>query len=84
MKKFITLVSILLLSISTVLADDMRFVQVTDTLFSKSNPASVEMLKNLVKKINSTKDVDFVVFTGNNIAKPTQQNLDENMENTGV
>lgn len=77
MKKFITLFSIFLLSISTACADDMRFIQVTDTFFSKSNPKSVKTLETLVQNINTTKNVSFVVFTGNNITKPNQNDLNE-------
>ena len=80
MKKFVTLISIFLLTISTALADDMRFIQVTDTLFSKANTTSTQTLKNLVQNINATKDTEFVVFTGNNIARPNTADLEAFLE----
>lgn len=77
MKKLISLFTTLILTSTIAFADDMRFIQVTDTFFTKSNPQTVKTLENLVEKINSTKNVEFVVFTGNNIAKPNPNDLKE-------
>lgn len=53
------------------LAKDIKFAQVTDVYFKGNS----EMLDNIIQDINKTQDVDFVVFTGNNIGKPTEDNL---------
>ena len=53
---------------STVFAKDLRFVQITDVRYSKQNNS--EVLKNIISDINGRKDVDFVVFTGDNIDRP--------------
>ena len=58
-------------------AKDMRFIQVTDTFYNTENEQSAESLKNVVSDINKQRGVEFVVFTGNNIAKPTIDNLEK-------
>ena len=68
MKKI--LFTLLLLS-NTILATyskDMRFIQVDSTLY---NSKCTDKFEALVEKINSEKNVEFVVFTGNNIHKPS-------------
>lgn len=82
MKKLIVLFSVFLLTITTVLADDMRFIQVTDTFFTQKNEKTVYVLKKLIKNINTTKNVDFVVFSGNNIANPNPKDLEVFLEIT--
>ena len=71
MKKFLVLLSLLLMN--SAIAADMRFVQVSDARFSKEN--EVNTLATAIKDINKLKDVEFVVFTGDNIAKPQKDNL---------
>ncbi len=61
-------------------AKDMRFIQVTDTFYNTENEQSAESLKNVVSDINKQRGVEFVVFTGNNIAKPTIDNLEGFLE----
>ena len=73
MNKVLTILFSLLLTTSTVFAKDMRFIQVDSSLYSTSNTKSFE---TLINKINSEKNVDFVVFTGDNIAKPNLKNLE--------
>ena len=72
MKKLISLLTLFLLGTTTVFCADMRFVQVDGALY---NSASSERFEALIQKINSEKDVDFVVFTGNNISKPCEYEL---------
>ncbi len=70
MKRFfnILFLSIMLMaSINPVFAKDAKFIQITDLHFTTSDE-SVANFENAIKKINKTKDVDFVVFTGDNIA----------------
>lgn len=71
MKKYLL---ISLLFASQVMAADMRFVQVSDVRFSKDNNSSV--LEKVVEDINKQKDVEFVVFTGDNINKPVKSDLE--------
>ena len=64
MKKSLILAAIFILgSLSSVWAKDMRFIQVTDTLYSISDEKSVEQLKNIVNDINHESGTQFVVFT---------------------
>ena len=53
-------------------AQEVRFIHITDTELSKTNAYK---LQKTIKEINSFDDIDFVVFGGNNISKPTQENL---------
>lgn len=73
MRKFLLLITILLLSINSSIAKDMRFIQVDGALYDKKNSPK---FNNLIDKINKEKDVKFVIFTGNNISKPNPQLLE--------
>ena len=72
-QKFFSLLFVSLLFCTTALAKDLRFVQITDVRYSKQNNS--ETLKKVVADVNKQKDVDFVVFTGDNIDRPDIQNL---------
>lgn len=72
MKKILGLFIIYLLLITPALSKDLRFAQVTDVRWQKDNTS----LQKVVNDINKQKNIDFVIFTGDNIAKPTQENLD--------
>lgn len=74
MKKFFLLFLFIVSTIS-VSAKDMRFVQVDSVMFSTYDMASATRLENLVTDINKQKNVDFVVFSGNNISRPSKENL---------
>jgi predicted phosphodiesterase len=76
MKKIVGLFIIFLFSTIVAFGADMRFVQVDGTLFSTED-SSVNQLKNLVKDINKQKNVEFIIFTGDNIAKAKKENLEE-------
>lgn len=73
MNKILITIFSLILSASTVFAKDMRFIQVDSSLCSSANS---EKFETLVTKINNEKNVDFVVFTGDNIAKSNKKNLE--------
>ncbi len=75
MKKLIFLLFVFLISSVSVFASDIKFVQVDGVLLNAGDENSVSSFHNLVADINKLKDVDFVVFTGNNILKPTEENL---------
>ena len=72
MKKFLSLLVVFLFSALNAFSADMRFIQVEGMLF---NSESINTFNQLIKKINSEKDVEFVVFTGNNIVKPDKNIL---------
>ena len=57
---------------ASVFASEVRFIQITDIGLNKQNAYK---LQETIKEINSYKDVDFVVFGGNNIEKASIENL---------
>ena len=73
MKKFLILFLGFCLSIITVYAKDFRFVQVTDARYSAENDNGI--LQNVIDDINKQRDVKFVVFTGDSLDKPQNDNL---------
>lgn len=72
MKKFLILFIAYLFVSTSVFAKDIRFVQVTDVRYSKGN----DTLSSVVQAINNEKDIAFTVFTGDNIDKPSKENLE--------
>lgn len=79
MKKFILSLFVLLaftcVSAFAASAKTIKFVQVTDAHLSASSEYSVKVLKSAVEDINCLQDVSFVVFTGDNINNPSEENL---------
>lgn len=73
MNKFASLFLIYTLFVSQVFAKDFRFVQITDVRYDKN--ADIQVLPNVIKEINTEKNVQFVVFTGDNIVKPDKEQL---------
>lgn len=73
---FLTLLSLLILQ-TAVLADSIKFIQVTDAHFKVNDAYREDVLKNTVKTINKEKDIAFVVFTGDNIDTAKEENLVE-------
>lgn len=73
MYKLIAFFFLFFLSIQTVFSADMRFIQVDSVLYNNNNRENFE---KLIEKINKEKDVEFVVFTGNNISKPSKIELE--------
>ncbi len=64
-KKIILLSIIFFNIVLTVSAKDLRFVQVAEVMYTTENSAP---LTNCINDINTLKNIDFVVFTGDNIA----------------
>ena len=75
MRKFLITALTLLFSLSGVFASNMRFIQVDGVMLDSSNSESVQTFSDTLTKIKKEKDVSFVVFTGNNISKPSKENL---------
>lgn len=79
MKKFLIiftacLFSVLMLAGKTA-AENIKFAQITDTHLSASNPYTSRVLKSAVEDINNQPEISFVVFTGDNIANPKEEDL---------
>ena len=73
MKKIFSLFLVYILFCTTVFAKDIRFVQIDGARYSKEHNS--ETLKNVINNVNKQKDVDFVVFTGDNIDRPNPEIL---------
>lgn len=75
MKKFLSILILALMfmsiTVTSCFAKSIKFAQVTDVHFKKHS----EALINIVKDINKSSDIDFVVFTGDNIGQANQKNL---------
>lgn len=77
MKKFFSLFLFFLFSTISAFSADMRFIQVDGAFFNTNDKISISRLEKVVEEINKQKNVEFVIFSGNNIAKATQKNLEE-------
>ena len=77
MKRFLSLFFAFLFCLTTAQAKDLRFVQVSDARFSNE---SNNIFQKTIEDINKQKDVEFVVFTGDNIAKPSPEILESFLE----
>ena len=76
MKKLLFFISIFILTTIGAMASDFRFVQVDSMLLSATDEKSIEKMENVIKDINNQKNVEFVVFSGDNIANPRKENLE--------
>ena len=74
MKKILSLLFTSLIFVSAVQAKDLRFAQVTDVRYSHEDKDSP--LTKIVNDINKQKNIEFVVFTGDNINKPSLKDLE--------
>lgn len=75
MNKFFSVLILFFALVSSAFAEDLRFVQI-DGLGFRNDENSINNFNQIITEINKQKNVDFVVFTGNNIAKPKQQDLE--------
>lgn len=79
MKKILSIVISLFISFCLfsvkAYAENIKFVQVTDSHLSVDSEYSQNVLESAVEDINKLQDVSFVVFTGDNISDPTPENL---------
>ena len=60
---------------SKVYAENIKFVQVTDSHLDTNSEYSQRVLKSAVEDINKQENISFVVFTGDNINSPKPENL---------
>ncbi|MBQ2611184.1 metallophosphoesterase [bacterium] len=63
----LSILGTIIISIGSVMADEIRFAQVTDVHYSLNNEYKQKVLTETVKSLNSDPDLKFVVFTGDNI-----------------
>ena len=79
MKKFILLfvglLASFIISICEVSAENVKFAQITDVHLSANSEFSINVLKTAIQDINSQPEISFVVFTGDNISNPKEENL---------
>ncbi len=73
MRKFFALLIFVLFIVSGVYASDMRFIQLSDIRYTDANK---QVLSDAISEINKEKDVEFVVFTGDNLKRPSKQDLE--------
>src|SRR5574344_430010 len=72
---FISLIVVFLAGNSSVFAENIKFVQITDAHIDSNSAYSQNVLKSAVEDINALEGVSFVVFTGDNINSPSPENL---------
>ncbi len=80
MKKLLSLFGLclmFLLSTTGAWAENIKFIQVADVHLSAKSDFSMKVLEGAVKDINKQTDIAFVVFTGDNINNPREENLKE-------
>jgi len=80
MKKLVSLVVFfitIVCSVNSVLAENIKFVQIADSHLSVNSEFSAKVLKSAIADINKQQDISFVVFTGDNINNPKEENLQE-------
>ena len=73
MKKLALLIFSFILFSSSVMAKDIRFVQITDVRYSKNSEENI--LAKVIADVNKESGVDFVIFTGDNINRPNPDDL---------
>ena len=75
MKKLFYFVLFLFFSVTVASADNIKFVQITDSHLSANSDYSIRVLKSAVEDINNQSDISFVFFGGDNINNPEPDDL---------
>lgn len=65
----------LIFGVGQAFAENIKFIQVTDSHVTVNNEYSQKVLAGAVEDINKQPDISFVVFTGDNIGSPREENL---------
>ena len=81
MKKILCICFVFLFSSLRIFAADIKFVQVDNLRFSPNSEESVQKFKDKIHEINKEKDISFVIFSGNNIAKSDEKYLKSFLRN---
>ena len=74
-RKFLSFLILYFVTTSFVMAGDIRFAQITDVRYSKTDKNNT--LSKVIKDINKQKNIDFVIFTGDNIQKVSAEYLED-------
>ncbi len=77
MKKILNFLILFLFSINSVIASDIKFIQIDSLKFSSASEHAVNDFKNLIDDINKQKNVNFIIFSGDNIAESNKVFLKE-------
>ena len=78
MKKLLTILLLIIgfiICAPNTMAENIKFVQITDAHMAKNSEYSQKVLKATVKDINKQSDIAFVVFTGDNINYAEEEDL---------
>lgn len=73
MKKFLSAFFVYFFISTSVLARDIKFVQITDVRYKNGEN---QTLSSVIQDVNKTKGIDFVVFTGDSLDKAQKENLE--------
>lgn len=76
MNKFLCFILFFFFTTLYAFSADMRFIQVDGVLYNTNDKKSISRLENIIDEINKQKNVEFVIFSGNNISKPKKENLE--------
>ena len=81
MKKFLSIflgfLFVSVMSVTRAYAENIKFIQVADVHLSVQSEFSMKVLNSAIEDINKQEGVSFVVFTGDNINNPKEENLKE-------
>lgn len=87
MKKFLlflfSIFAFLMLLPTSAVAENIKFAQISDAHLAVGSEYSIKVLKTAVEDINKQSDISFVVFTGDNINNPREENLKEFVDIVG-
>ena len=72
---FLVFIICIMLSATGAFANNIKFVQITDTHLSVDSEFTQRVLEYAIKDINNQPEISFVVFTGDNIASPNPESL---------
>ena len=73
MKKLLVFLCVFLALTISAYSADMRFIQVDSALYNNNSASN---FTQMIDKINQEKNIEFIVFTGNNIASPDKTELE--------
>lgn len=68
---------------TSAVAENIKFAQISDAHLAVGSEYSIKVLKTAVEDINKQSDISFVVFTGDNINNPREENLKEFVDIVG-
>ena len=81
MKKFLSIflgfLFVSVMSVTRAYAENIKFIQVADVHLSVQSEFSMKVLNSAIEDINKQEGISFVVFTGDNINNPKEENLKE-------